>query len=132
LALPRILIALPLLAAGIFAPGLTAASPLPDRPHVVGMKMTDWDRDNVTLHVGDSLEVINNSNFLHTLAPGANALIKDQAGMPRIGTDSRDLVVMPRGADYQTYTWNTPGTYHLTCTLHNDMTLTVVVLPSGA
>lgn len=129
MAVPKLLLAVPLLAAGIFVPGLTSATTLPNRPHVVGMEQDEWDRGTIRLHVGDQLELINNSNFLHVIVPGDKALIKDQHGMPKLGTGTRDLVVMPRGADYQTYQWNTPGTYHVACTLHAAMNLTVVVTP---
>jgi plastocyanin len=131
-AVPKFFVAAPLLLAGIFAPALVSAPELPDRPNVVGMRQADFDRTSITLHAGDELEVVNTSLFLHTVAPGSGALVKYQDGMPRIGADSRQIVVMPRGRDYQTYKWNTPGTYHLTCTLHTDMTMTVVVLPAGA
>ena len=127
MAVPKALFAVPILAVGIFVPGITAATKLPDRARVVGMEQDEWDRSTIRLHVGDKLEMINNSNFLHVIVPGDKALINDQRGMPKLGSDPRDLVVMPRGADYQTYKWNTPGTYHVTCTLHNAMNLTVVV-----
>jgi plastocyanin len=123
---PRLLVAGVILAAGLFAPGLTAATALPDHPHVVGMVQENWDRARITLHTGDRLELVNNSNFLHVVTLGNDGRIERQAGAPRFG-DSRGLVPMPRGAVYWTRPWNTPGLYHVTCTLHTGMNLTVVV-----
>ena len=61
------------------------------------------------------------------VAPGEDARVDDTSLAPRFG--ARDVVSVPRGKVYQTLTWNTPGTYHLTCTLHPEMNLTVVVAP---
>jgi plastocyanin len=127
LALPRILLVVPLLAVGAFAPGLSASIPLPDRPNLVGMEQESFNHDQVTLHVGETLELFNDSNFLHVVAPGEDARVDDTSLAPRFG--ARDVVSVPRGKVYQTLTWNTPGTYHLTCTLHPEMNLTVVVAP---
>ncbi len=132
MAVPKFLIAVPLIAAGIFLPGLTSATRLPDSPHVAGMVQTDFANDTITLQVGDRLELDNNSNFLHTIAPGTNALIHYQAGMPLIGTKKLEIVVMPRGKIYLTGRWLRPGVYYLTCTLHAHMNLTVVVVGAHA
>jgi plastocyanin len=123
---PRLLVGGLILAAGLFAPGFTAATRLPGRPHVVGMVQENWDRGRITLHTGDRLELVNNSNFLHVVTLGNDGRIEREAGAPRFG-GSRGLVPMPRGKVYRTPPWNTPGVYHLTCTLHTGMNLTVVV-----
>jgi len=129
-AVPRILFAVPLLALGAAAPALAHPQSAPaDRPNLVTMRQEDFSKDTVTLHVGETLELFNDSNFLHVLAPGQDARVADQAGEPRFGT--RDVVSVPRGTSYQTLTWGAPGTYHVTCTLHPEMNLTVVVLPSA-
>ncbi|GAA2043806.1 hypothetical protein GCM10009839_53950 [Catenulispora yoronensis] len=130
MAVPRILFALPLLVLGAAAPALahTTAAPA-DAPNLVGMRQEDFSKDTVTLHVGDTLKLFNDSNFLHVVAPGEDARVADQAGEPRFG--ARDVVSVPRGTAYQTMTWGAPGTYHVTCTLHPEMNLTVIVLPSS-
>ncbi|GAA1991615.1 hypothetical protein [Catenulispora subtropica] len=130
MAVPRILFAVPLLVLGAAAPALAhpAAAPA-GRANLVGMRQESFSRDTVTLHVGDTLELFNDSDFLHVVAPGRDARVADQAGEPRFG--ARDVVSVPRGTAYQTMTWGAPGTYHVTCTLHPEMNLTVVVLPSS-
>ncbi len=130
MAVPKVLYALPILVIGVFLPGLTHATNLPARPNLVGMEQDNFDRSTVVLRVGQKLELVNNSNFLHVVAAGRNARVARPAGEPPLG--SRGVVSVPRGTVYQTMSWNTPGTYHVTCTLHPDMNLTVIVVAAGA
>lgn len=128
MAVPRILFAVPFLVLGAAAPALAHTTPAPSgHSNLVGMRQESFSTDTVTLHVGEPLQLFNDSNFLHVVAPGQDARVADQPGEPRFG--SRDVVSVPRGTAYQTLTWGAPGTYHVTCTLHPDMNLTVVVLP---
>jgi len=130
MALPRVLVAVPILivAAGLFAPGLTSATAQPKGQHTVGMVQTDFGRDTITLQAGQRLELVNNSNFLHVVTLGAAGKIESERGAPTFGRIHGDgLVVMPRGAAYLTRPWNVPGVFHVTCTIHTYMNLTVVV-----
>lgn len=127
MAVPRVLWAVPIVLAGWFAVGFTHDAKLPNRPGMVGMKQEEFDRKTVHLRVGERLEMVNNSNFLHVVALGTDARVKEAAGAPAFG--SRGVVSVSRGDGYQTLSWNTPGTYHVTCTLHPEMNLTVIVSP---
>jgi plastocyanin len=115
-----------ILAAGLAAPGFTSATPFPHLRHVVGTVQVDYDRATVVLRPGDRLWIVNNSNFLHVITLGYNSLIEREPGAPHIG-NALGLEVMPHGARYHTPPWPTPGVYHLTCTLHAHMNLTVIV-----
>ena len=130
MAAPRALLAVPvlagILAVGLAAPGFTSATPLPHLQHVVGTVQVDYDREAIVLHTGDRLWIVNNSNFLHVITLGYNSLIEREPGAPHIG-NALGLEVMPHGTRYHTQPWNTPGVYHLTCTLHAHMNLTVIV-----
>jgi len=117
-------------AAGLFAPGLSAATRLPKLAHVVGMVQMDYDRDVIYLQTGDRLWLVNDSNFLHVITLGTDGRIAHEAGAPHIG-GRLGLEVMPHGKTYETPPWNTPGTYYMTCTLHAFMNLTVVVVRAG-
>lgn len=123
---PKVLYLAPILAAGLFAPGLTSASSLPQNQHAVGMVQENFDRSTITLRAGERLELANNSNFLHVLILGADGRFAREPGAPAFG-DSQGLLPMPRGRVYRTPPWTTPGIYHVTCTLHTGMNLTVVV-----
>ena len=136
MAMRRLFFAVPLLvavivAAGLFAPGLRATTTLPNLRPEVGMMQMDYARETIILQTGERLWLVNDSNFLHVLTLGKNSLIEDERGAPHIG-DALGLEVMPGGKMYQTPPWNTPGTYHLTCTLHAHMNLTVVVMRAAA
>lgn len=125
MALPKVVLAVPLIALGAAAPGLTRQHAAPARPNVIGMKQEGFDRDIITIHRGEHLEFVNNSNFLHVVAPGHRARVSDGTGVPTFGTDN--LRSMPRGKPYVTAAWTTTGSFQLTCTLHPEMNLTVVV-----
>jgi plastocyanin len=130
MAVPKVLYALPILVIGALVPGLTHATSLPHRPNLVGMEQDDFNRSTVVLRVGQKLELANNSNFLHVVAAGSDARVARPAGEPSFGT--RGVVSVPRGTVYQTLAWEVPGTYHVTCTLHPNMNLTVIVVAAGA
>jgi plastocyanin len=122
---PRLVLAVPFVVLGAVAPGLTRKEPLPRRPNVVGMEQVQFDRDVITIRQGQQIEFVNNSNFLHVIAPGDRARVSDGAGMPSFGPDR--VRSMPRGEPFITETWDTPGSFRLTCTLHPEMNLDVVV-----
>jgi plastocyanin len=125
MSLPRFLVATPFVVLGATLPGLTHHEPLPRRPNLVGMEQVTFDRDEITINEGDQIEFVNNSNFLHVVGPGDRARIGGGADVPSFGSD--DVRTMPRGDPYVTGRWTKPGTYRLTCTLHPEMNLRVVV-----
>ena len=122
---PRFVLAVPFVVLGALLPGLTSEEPLPRRPNLVGMEQVAFDRDVITIHQGQQIQFVNNSNFLHVLAPGDRARVSDGAGVPSFGPD--DVRSMPRGDPFVTGPWEEPGSYELTCTLHPEMNLEVVV-----
>jgi plastocyanin len=123
--LPRFVWAIPFVVLGAVLPGLAHHEPLPRRPNLVGMEQVTFDRDEITINRGDEIEFVNNSNFLHVIGPGDRARITGEADVPSFGTD--DVRTMPRGDPFVTGPWAKPGTYRLTCTLHPEMNLRVVV-----
>jgi plastocyanin len=125
MSLPKFVWALPFVALGAVLPGLAHHEPLPRRPNLVGMEQVTFDRDEITVDQGDQIEFVNNSNFLHVIGPGDRARITGETEVPSFGTD--DVRTMPRGDPFVTGPWKRPGTYHLTCTLHPEMNLRVVV-----
>ncbi|MGI8523109.1 MAG: cupredoxin domain-containing protein [Geodermatophilaceae bacterium] len=119
--LPRILLVVPLLFAGAFLP---AFGPEPDAPPAgaLGMSHYDYTSESVTVQVGDTLTLANNSRWAHTVGAGRGGSVRDAAGVPLTGftlMQTNDIVTTGR--------WNTPGTFYLTCSVHPDMTVKVVV-----
>jgi plastocyanin len=124
MAVPRILFVVPGLLAGLLIPAFNAA-PRPLPAGAVGMVSTDFGRDVVKIHEGARITLVNNSNVVHVIGPGNNGRI--------IGTEPHVPVVgfhlMQTNSVYTTPPWMTPGTYYLTCSVHPDMTLKVIVTP---
>ena len=107
------------LALGAFLPAASHA-PKPPPPGAVGMEHEEFTTESVTIPVGGTVTFVNNSRWLHVLGPGERGRLTGIAGVPEMG---------PRGAHMAETgdAWNTAGTYHVTCSLHPEMTMTVVV-----
>jgi plastocyanin len=122
--IPRILFVVPGLLAGLLVPALAAApSRLPQG--AVGMVAADFAQSTVTIHRGQRLTLVNNSRVIHVIGPGANGRISGtEAHVPVVG-----FHLMQTNSVFTTPPWETPGTYTLTCSVHPDMTLKVIVTP---
>jgi plastocyanin len=125
--IPKILAAIPLIALGAFIPGLRQPAIDQSATSTIGMKQEEFDRTTITIRRGAQLRFVNNSNFLHVIAPGDRARVTPTQGAPTLGND--DVRTMPRGQPFVTDPWGTPGTFQMTCTLHPEMNLDVVVEP---
>jgi plastocyanin len=126
-AVPRILLVVPGILAGIFVPAVIVGNPKPAPPNTVGMTFTDFaGPDTVYIHRGQYLTFVDSSRNIHEVGPGQNARVTTPvAGEPLIGYH-----LMQSNSVYKTGPWLTPGTYYVTCGLHPEMNLTVVVLRS--
>jgi plastocyanin len=122
MALPRILLAVPLLAAGILLPA-AGSDPTPPAAGVLGMEHEAFTTDQVTVKCGDTLPMVNDSRFVHIIGPGQGGLLTDAPkGVP---VTTRKLV--ETNDSYTTGKWTVPGQYFLTCSVHPEMTVKVVV-----
>jgi plastocyanin len=134
--IPRILLAVPLVAAGLLLPALTDPPDTP--PEVVigmaheGFVMPEASEDSVnvgdvpviTINTGETLTFQNNSRWIHILGPGRHGLLASPgsgAMTPRHMLEENET--------YTTAPWDNPGTYPITCPVHPDMNAEVVVLP---
>jgi len=124
LSAPRILLIIPGLLAGFLIPNLLS-SPHPVPGADVGMATRDFAKDTVTLHRGERLTLINDSNAVHVIGPGKDtAVASPQRGNPMTG-----FHLMQTNSVYTTGPWMTVGRFELTCTVHPGMNLIVVVVP---
>jgi plastocyanin len=83
----------------------------------------DFARDSVTIHTGQRLTLFNDSNLVHVIGPGTGGhIVSPQPGVPVAGWH-----LMQTNGVYVTPPWRRPGTFYLTCSVHPDMTLKVVV-----
>ena len=120
--IPRILFVVPGLLAGLLVPALQA-SPKPLPPGAVGMTGDDFVRDVVTIHEGQRVTFFNNSNVIHLIGAGRDGtIVGDERGVPIHG-----FHLMPTNGVYRTPPWTKPGTFWLTCSVHPDMNLEVIV-----
>jgi plastocyanin len=124
-AAPRILLVIPGILAGILVPTVIVSTPKPAPPNTVGMNFMDFSKDVVTLHRGNRLTLVNDSRNIHAVGPGQNG----QVVSPVRGEPLSGFHFMETNAVYTTGPWLAPGTYHVTCSVHPTMNLTVVVVP---
>ena len=121
---PRILLVIPGLLVGFLVPNLLAA-PRPVPVAGIGMFTADFTKEVVTLHRGDRLTLVNDSNAVHVVGPGRDTHIASpERGVPMTG-----FHLMETNGSYTTGRWTTVGTFYLTCTVHPGMNLKVVVIP---
>lgn len=118
---PRVLLAVPLIIAGAVLPAL-GAEPRKSPPSAVGMAHETFTRNSITVRVGQTVTLVNDSRFVHIIVDGQDGLAAKDPGNPEHG-----LTLMQTNATYVTGRWNRPGTYYLTCTVHPEMTVKVVV-----
>jgi plastocyanin len=120
---PRILLVVPGLLAGLLVPAIIAA-PKPAPAGAVGMVGDDFARSAVTIHRGQRLTLVNDSNVVHVIGPGRDtAIISPERGVPMTG-----FHLMQTNKAFTTGRWMRVGTFYLTCSVHPGMTLKVVVI----
>jgi len=121
MAVPRILLVVPLLAAGMLLPA-AGADPAKPTPGVLGMKHQAFSSKEVAVNCGDTLTMQNSSRWVHIIGPGKGGLL---ATDPDVPIPSRALVETTDV--YTTGAWTKAGTFYVTCSVHPDMTVKVVV-----
>lgn len=124
-AVPRVLFVIPGILAGVLVPTVIVSVPKPAPPNTVGMSFMDFSKDVVYLHRGQDHTLVNSSRNIHAVGPGQNGqIVSGVRGEPMTGYH-----MMETNAVYKTGPWLTPGTFHVTCSIHPMMNLTVVVFP---
>ena len=119
--IPRILFGLPLIAAGVWLPA-AGADPAPVPAPTVGMGHEVFTTNDVTIKVGQTLTLANNSRWLHIIGPGQDGTLSSAEGNPM-----HERVLTQMNDTYKTPPFTEPGTYYLTCSIHPEMTVKVVV-----
>ncbi|MBE3558276.1 MAG: hypothetical protein IMW89_03520 [Ktedonobacteraceae bacterium] len=92
----------------------------------VHMGQTDFIEHSVTLHKGDKLTLQDNVNSTHIITNGSwvngSPQPKTEAGAPTV-----NVTINSSGESTAIGPFTTAGTFHLYCTVHPEMNLTVVV-----
>ena len=124
-AVPRVLLVIPGIAAGIFVPTVIWHSPKPAPPHTVGMTFLKYDKNAVKVHRGDYLTIVDDSRNIHVIGPGQSGqIVSPVRGEPVTGYHMLETNGM-----LKTGPWTKVGTFHMTCSVHPDMNIKVVVVP---
>jgi len=93
---------------------------------IVHLGASNFDQSSITIQKGQSLTLTDDTAAVHILANGSwvngAPQPKQEPGAPTVNN------VQFNGNDSHTVgPFNTPGTYHLYCTVHPGMNLTVIV-----
>lgn len=124
MALPKILLGVPLLIAGMYAPA--AGADLHALPgNSVGMGHEGYSQKQLTIHAGQKITFQNNSRWIHIIGPGTGGHLAPPKSEPVSGR-----LLLEQNQTYTTGTWNTPGTYSMTCSVHPEMTIKIIVTPA--
>jgi plastocyanin len=118
---PKVLLGAGILVAGIYLPPFSASVHAP-ASDAVGMNHEGFATTVITIHRGQSLTFTNDSRWIHIIGPGTDAHLRTPDKEP-VGR----RVLLERNQAYTSGTWNTPGTYYMTCTVHPEMNLKVIV-----
>jgi plastocyanin len=87
---------------------------------------TNFTQPSVTLKKGDSLKIVNDASVVHIISLGTwengTAKPEQESGAPNVQNQQ-----LAANGTITIGPWNTTGTYHLYCTVHQNMKLTVNV-----
>ena len=90
--------------------------------HVVHLVDFEFEVPELTIAPGDAVHFVNDDDAPHTATHGEDGQIADDAAfdldLSEAGSD---------GAEAETPALDDPGTYNVTCTLHPEMNMTIIV-----
>jgi len=96
------------------------------QPGTVHMGNSQFEQSEVTIKKGESVTLVDDVAVVHVVANGTwqsngNAKYQVEAGAPKVDVEFNGNDTHSIGP------FNTAGTYHLYCTVHQGMNLTVIV-----
>ena len=98
--------------------------------NTVTMGATTFNSNSITIKKGDTITFsTDQSGSPHDLVIGKNGNFTPEAGAPDFG-GSNGHMVSP-GQSWTTPTWDTPGTYDVSCTIHPTTMSDFVVTVTG-
>jgi plastocyanin len=121
MALPRIAVIVPLLLAGLFVPAIGAESETPPSG-TLGMEHEHFRQDEITVDCGSTLTMQNDSRWVHVVGPGQDGLLVPDETSPVTGRH-----LLETGDVLTTGPWTSPGVHYLTCPVHPEMNVKVIV-----
>jgi plastocyanin len=111
--------------------GCAASKERPPPPDAIEMTSNSFDPATRTVKQGGTLTFHNPGSgrgALHILVNGDQGAARREQGAASFGGAAGHR--SERGDVWTTPVWSTPGTFHITCTIHPEMNLTVTVTPA--
>lgn len=99
-----------------------------NNPNTVKAEGGSFSTSSITIKKGSTITFVDDSNngALHILIIGQNAQQESEKGAPDFQGASG--VRLDVGDSWTTPPWTIAGTYHVACTVHPAMNLTVIVI----
>ncbi|SRR5258708_24664210 len=107
----------------VAACGQSAAASGPNQVH---MNESNFEQSSITIKKGQQITLVNDASAVHIIENGTwddngNARAGKELGVPTVDTQ------MSGNASQKIGPFNTTGTFHLYCTVHPGMKLTIFV-----
>ena len=98
-----------------------------NNPNTVKLVAGTFATSSISISKGSTITFLDdpNNGALHILVIGQNGQQESEQGAPDFGGLSGERIDV--GNTWTTPPWNTTGTYHVACTVHPLMNLTVTV-----
>ena len=116
-----------ILIAAIIQPGSAAATIDTSGNGIVHMGATTFGQTVMTIPKGKNIELVNDGSYYHSISTGrwinGQPVLQHTAQEPVVS----NLAINGAGKSVEIGPFTTAGVYHLLCTVHPGMTLTVIV-----
>lgn len=105
----------------------STSNPTSTNPNTIRAVGGTFALSSLSIRKGSTITFVDDPNnpALHILTIGQNGQDEAQRGAPDFGGTAGHTI--QGGDSWITPPWNTAGTYHVTCTVHPGMNLTVIV-----
>lgn len=106
----------------------SVSNPNITNPNTVKTEGGVFSISSITIKKGSTITFLDdpNNGALHILVIGRDAQPETENGAPDFGGGAAGIRI-DVGDSWTTPPWNTAGTYHVACTVHPTMNLTVIV-----
>ena len=94
-------------------------------PNTVHLEQVTFEPNSITIKKGEKITLVSDPAYVHYIE---NGTWENDVQKPNIEPGAPKVEAQINGGESKTFgPFNTAGTFHLYCTLHNGMNLTVIV-----
>lgn len=112
---------------GIAQPATTTVAATTGGAPTVHMEISNFSQPSISISKGSKLQLVDDGTFHHNLANGSWVNGQPQIEQPSGAPVVNNMDINASGKSIELGPFNTVGIYHVYCTLHQGMTLTVTV-----